>query len=149
MMLSASFLCFGNKYSVDRACVNKLPIAALAQIGGQPNIVVLAQNHHVKLVFVDDGCKIVNGGVGIRYIPFENPKIMQDLRGVQFNARINKTRRTVVSKKGTSTNGRTVQMLRILRGNDFQQCIRWVADRTGIFSDREKLKSAPQNGSED
>ena len=55
MMLSASFLCFGNKYSVDRARVNKLPIAALAHIGGQTYIVVLAQNYHVKLVFVDDG----------------------------------------------------------------------------------------------
>lgn len=80
MMLSASFLCFGNKYSVDRARVNKLPIAALAHIGGQTNIVMLAQNHHVKLVFVDDGTKIVNGGVGIGYTPFEDSEIMQDLR---------------------------------------------------------------------
>ncbi len=149
MMLSASFLCFGNKYSVDRARVNKLPIAALAHIGGQTYIVVLAQNSHVKLVFVDDGTKIVNGGVGIGHTPFEDLEIMQDLRWVQFDARINKTRSTIVRKKGTSTNGRTVQMLRILRGNDFQQCFRWVADRTGIFSDGGKLKSAPQNGSED
>lgn len=149
MMLSASFLCFGNKYSVDRARVNKLPIAALAHIGGQTNIVVLAQDHHVKLVFVEDGCKIVNGGVGIGYTPFEDLEIMQDFRGVQFDARINKTGSTIVRKKGTSTNGRTVQMLRILCGDDFQQCIRWVADRTGIFSCGYKLKSAPQNGSED
>ena len=149
MMLSASFLCFGNKYSVDRARVNKLPIAALVHVGGQTNIVMLAQDHHVKLVFVEDGCKIVNGSVGIRYASFENLKVMQDFRGIQFDARINKTRSTIVRKKGTSTNGRTVQMLRILRGNDFQQCFRWVADRTGIFSDGGKLKSAPQNGSED
>ena len=86
MMLSASFLCFGNKYSVDRARVNKLPIAALAHIGGQTYIVVLAQNHHVKLVFVDDGTKIVNGGVGIGHTPFEDLEIMQDLRWVQFDA---------------------------------------------------------------
>ena len=119
MMLSASFLCFGHKYSVDRARVNKLPIAALAHIGGQTYIVVLAQNYHVKLVFVDDGTKIVNGGVSIGYTPFEDLEIMQDLRWVQFDARINKTRSTIVRKKGTSTNGRTVQMLRILRGNDF------------------------------
>lgn len=109
MMLSASFLlCVGNKYGVDRARVNKLPIAALAHIGGQTNIVVLAQDHHVKLVFVDDGCKIVNGGVGIGYTPFEDLEIMQDFRGVQFDARINKTGSTIVRKKGTSTNGRTV-----------------------------------------
>ena len=149
MMLSASFLCFGNKYSVDRARVNKLPIAALAHIGGQTYIVVLAQNYHVKLVFVDDGTKIVNGGVGIGHTPFEDLEIMQDLRWVQFDARINKTRSTIVRKKGTSTNGRTVQMLWILCGNDFQQCFRWVADRTGVFCGGCKLKSAPQNGSED
>lgn len=100
MMLSASFLCFGNKYSVDRARVNKLPIAALAHIGGQTYIVVLAQNHHVKLIFVDDGTKIVNGGVGIGHTPFEDLEIMQDLRWVQFDARINKTRSTIVRKKG-------------------------------------------------
>ena len=70
MMLSASFLCFGNKYSVDRARVNKLPIAALAHIGGQTYIVVLAQNYHVKLVFVDDGTKIVNGGVSIGSVSY-------------------------------------------------------------------------------
>lgn len=99
MMLSASFLlCVGNKHVVDGTCVNKLPIAALAHIGGQTNIVVLAQNHHVKLVFVDDGTKIVNGGVGIGYTPFEDLEIMQDLRWVQFNTRVNIAGRTVVSK---------------------------------------------------
>ena len=40
-------------------------------------------------------------------------------------------------------------MLWILCGNDFQQCFRWVADRTGVFCGGCKLKSAPQNGSED
>lgn len=55
MMLSASFLCFGNKYSVDRARVNKLPIAALAQIGGSGSVCKGIRARHTEWRGTDTG----------------------------------------------------------------------------------------------
>lgn len=56
MMLSASFLlCVGNKYGVDRARVNKLPIAALAQIGGSGSVCKGMRARHTERRGTDTG----------------------------------------------------------------------------------------------
>lgn len=56
MMLSASFLlCVGNKYGVDGTCVNKLPIAALAQIGGSGSVCKGIRARHTEWRGTDTG----------------------------------------------------------------------------------------------